>query len=112
MALCARDVSPKVWDKFLDLTFPLKESPTDAAKKSHDKQRDAMDTLWTSDDRVSPWAGTAWGVLQATSTYRQQVAPVRKVSRAERNFESMVFGGFEKEDSKALETLEKAFALV
>jgi phage/plasmid-like protein (TIGR03299 family) len=112
MALCAREVSPKAWDKFLDLTFPLKENPTKNAQLFHDKQRNAMNALWHSDERAAPWSGTAWGVLQASSTYRQHEAAVRKVSRAERNFESMVFGGFEKEDNKTLETLEKALALV
>jgi len=42
-----------------------------------DTKRDSLTTLYRSDPRVSPWAGTAHGVLQAVNTYEHHEGVVR-----------------------------------
>ena len=46
--------------------------------------------LLGADERVAPWAGTAWGVVAATNTYMHHVQNVRRVGRADRNTERMI----------------------
>lgn len=68
-------------------------------------------TLWTDDARVTPWAGTAFGVLQAANTWRHHLQgglakgadPV--VARAERNMDRAVTGEGATLDRKALALL-------
>jgi len=81
------------------------------AKTLAENKQDKLMSMWLSDDRVSPWAGTAFGVLQLTNTYLQQVAPTNKGTiRYERNVLDAASGKIEKSDKLTLEILEKVLA--
>jgi hypothetical protein len=35
-----------------------------------ERKREELTRLWTKDAKVAPWAGTAFGILQCSNTYR------------------------------------------
>jgi phage/plasmid-like protein (TIGR03299 family) len=97
--LCGTKVSNKKWQEFLDAH--LGERPERTGKGSskqgfYDTHRDALLRLWNRDPRVSPWKGTAFGVLQAVNTYAHHEAIIHNRSRAESNAQKMVYGAFDK----------------
>ncbi len=109
--LCEIKVSDPVWAEFLSLeTAPASDSKR--AVTMADAYRDNLSALWNNDPRVSPWKGTAMGVVQAVNTYAHHGGIVRKVSRSERNAERMVSGKVADLDASTLATLDRAFATV
>ena len=50
---------------------PVGESVAPAAVTRWENNADALRTMWTEDERVAPYRGTAWGAVQAFSTHRQ-----------------------------------------
>ena len=68
-------------------------------------QADQLNRLWTDDQRVAPWRGTAYGVLAAANTYAHHIAPVRGATRAKRNAERLVTGKVQDLDSHTLQVL-------
>jgi hypothetical protein len=56
-----------------------------------ESKRDTPDRLWRSDERVFPWRGTAFGVLQAVNTYSHHHQAARG-SRVQRNMLKAVTG--------------------
>ena len=64
-----------------------------------------LDRLWNHDQRVTPWRGTAYGVLAAANTYAHHLAPVRGATRAERNAERLVTGKVHDLDRHTLQVL-------
>ena len=65
---------------------------------------DTLAGLYWSDPRVSPWAGTAHGVLQAVNTYEHHQGVVRG-ERAERNGLKTITGDFGRLDRTTWKTL-------
>jgi len=61
-------------------------------------------TLYASDPRVAPWAGTVHGVLQAVNTYEHHEGVVRG-ERAERNGLKTITGDFGRLDRTTWKTL-------
>lgn len=96
LELLGRPVSPARFDRWLSEYNPVPQP------KSVDKpgraytlavnRRDALQAMWRHDERVAPWAGTAWGVAQLVNTYAHHVAPVRGAGRSERNMERTLTG--------------------
>jgi phage/plasmid-like protein (TIGR03299 family) len=117
-ALCAIDVSDKEWSAFLG----AHESTTFTTDKGEDKTgrsltlaentRDALTQLWNTDVRVSPWRGTAFGVLQAVNTHVHHGATVRGATRPERNMSRAVTGGVDTLDTSTIATLTRVLANV
>lgn len=105
-ALCATEVSPAAWDAFLTELAPLPEKAGRGLTLAENK-RDALNTLWKSDERVAPWTGTAFGVIQAVNTFTHHLSTVRGSSRSERNAERAVTGKVDALDQSTLETLQK-----
>ena len=76
-------------------------------------KRDELATLWTTDGRVSPWTGTAFGVVQAVNTWTAHFSTVKSkdkdasegVTRALRNAENDLLGVTEKSDADTLRIL-------
>jgi phage/plasmid-like protein (TIGR03299 family) len=81
--LCNWTVSQAEWARLLDLNVPV---PADKgrARTIATNKRDALGQLWTSDKRVSPWRGTAFGVLQAFNTFDTHIKTVKGAERFER----------------------------
>ncbi len=101
--LCAVQVSGSQWTSFLDSHVPRVDAETSRLLTGRaltlvDAKRDTLDTLYRSDPRVAPWAGTAHGVLQAINTYEHHAGTVRGGSRAERNGLKTINGDFDRLD--------------
>ena len=61
---------------------------------------------------VTPWKGTAFGVVQAVNTHAHHYATVRGATRPERNMVRAVSGGVDTLDIGTLATLNKVLATV
>jgi hypothetical protein len=57
--------------------------------------------------RVSPWKGTAFGVVQMVNTYDQHLSIVRGAERAERNQLNFITGKVDTLDASVLTTLAR-----
>ena len=100
-------VTDRQWKAFLDAHTGL-TADLDGKAVAHARRRaEELDALWKTDERVAPWAGTAWGVLAATNTHLHHVSTVRGADRVTRNTERMVLGMRQIEASgvKTLKTL-------
>jgi phage/plasmid-like protein (TIGR03299 family) len=68
----------------------------------------ALRTMYETDERVTPWAGTAFGVLQLMNTYEHHGKGIRKGNtRAARNMLRAITGGVDKLDSSTIEMLTR-----
>lgn len=108
-ALCEQTVTNAQWSAFLAATTPIPSTPGRAQTLAVTKQ-DTLRRLWNDDPRVSPWAGTAYGVLQAVNTYTHHEQTVRGAGRAERNMLRAVTGGVDELDRSTLTTLDRVLA--
>lgn len=114
-ALCAIEITDKQWDEFLSVHCLPKngEMPTKGRGLTmYEKHRDELGNLYRNDMRVAPWAGTAFGVVQAVNTHATHVKTVKGMDRAQRNANSMVRGEFEKLDTATMAELNKVLQLV
>jgi phage/plasmid-like protein (TIGR03299 family) len=102
--LCAVDVSDAAWKAFLDAHVPV---PGDEGRKraNAERKRDALTRLYDHDQRVAPWHGTGWGVVQAVNTYTHHEGIVRGAERAERNMLNAVTGRTDDLDQQTIATL-------
>jgi phage/plasmid-like protein (TIGR03299 family) len=105
------DVSGKEFDAWLDATDSLfdekGEKKTGRSLTMVTNRRDEKIRLWTKDEKVAPWAGTAFGILQLDNTYRTWNQTVKNVDggRIERNYSNNAFGITAKADAEALQIL-------
>lgn len=97
------------WRKFVNAQFPL---ATDDGEEKEGRgltialrKRHELNTLWHEDERVAPWKGTAFGVVQAINTHTHHFATVKGGDRVGRNAEGMLFGKFDEVDTSTLATL-------
>ncbi|MFE3452473.1 DUF932 domain-containing protein [Nonomuraea sp. NPDC059194] len=104
--LCETTVSPAQWSRFLDEYAPI-PAEFGRSRTLAEHKRDSLIKLWRYDNRVAPWSGTGWGVLQAVNTYVQHEQIVRGAGRVERNYLRAVTGGVDQLDRETLQTLEK-----
>ncbi len=104
--LCQTTVSGKQWRAFLDAHVPLPENPGRGRSMAEHK-REALTRLYDHDQRVAPWRGTGWGVLQAVNTYAHHEGIVRGAERAERNMLNAVTGRTDDLDQATASTLAR-----
>jgi len=107
--LCQVEVTPSQWKAFLDAHIPRVHTSTGLpligrSQTVADTKPDSLATLYAADPRVSPWAGTAHGVLQAVNTYEHHEGAVRG-ERAERNGLKTITGDFGRLDRTTWKTL-------
>jgi phage/plasmid-like protein (TIGR03299 family) len=109
--LCAVDVSEGQWSKFVEAHTGLDKMTEATSARARTNARnlaDELTKLWHEDIRVTPWRGTAYGVLSAVNTYAHHVQPTRgDAVRFERNALRMVTGKIDELDSSTLATLER-----
>lgn len=103
-ALCETTVTDEQWGRFLDAHRPLPDTRGAAHTRAVNERRD-LRHLWNHDLRVSPWRGTAWGVMQAINTYTHHLGTVRNVSRVERNMTRAAQGDVDTLDQSTATTL-------
>lgn len=103
--LCAQKVSDKDFRTILDNLVPIPEDEGRGNTMATNKQAELI-ALWHGDDRVAPWQGTAFGVVQAFNTWNHHNAKVMKgVPRFIRNMENVVTGRMGAKDNEVLEAL-------
>jgi phage/plasmid-like protein (TIGR03299 family) len=105
--LTATTVTDQQWARFLDAHAAIPPGPTTRARTMAERKRDTLGRLWNHDARVTPWRGTAWGVVQAVNTYTHHEQTVRGATRAERNMLRAVNGTTDTLDRATLTTLQK-----
>ena len=107
-ALCETTVTDRQWAAFLDAHLPI---PTDNVKSNAatiaERKREELGALWLNSPMVSPWKGTAFGVLQAVNTHAHHILTVRGKDRAQRNAEMAISGAVDDLDATTLDTLSK-----
>lgn len=102
--LTAITVSDEEWKKVLDLMNPIPEKEG-RGRTVREHKRDELLRLYTNDDRVAPWAGTAFGVLAAFNTYEHHYAGTKGRSKVQRNRDAALTGSIADKDAEVLKTL-------
>jgi phage/plasmid-like protein (TIGR03299 family) len=115
--LCEWQVSDAQFQAFMAKLVPLPDkSGFDINARDYStrtatiaaNKRDKLNQLYRADGRVSPWEGTAFGVLQMVNTYNTHLATQRNVDhRALRNMENVITGKLASQDNDALALLAK-----
>ncbi|UXE05320.1 hypothetical protein SSEA_SKINNY_152 [Mycobacterium phage Skinny] len=102
------EVTRKEWLKVLDIIEP--PAPADSSKAKITKaenRREALDHYYTVDPMSAPFAGTAFGVVQAVNTYEHHGRSVRGTSRLERVYDRAIRGDIAASDGATLGALAK-----
>ena len=107
--LCAVTVTDSDWRRFLDSLAPIPEQDG-RSKTIAENKRNSLNRLYRHDRRVAPWAGTAYGVVQAVNTYVHHEQTVRGADRAERNMDRAIHGQVDALDRETLATLTAVLA--
>jgi hypothetical protein len=106
------------WSKFLNEIQPLSDKEgqpkTGKSLTIAKNKRTAIQNLYENDNRVAPWSGTAWGVVQCRNTYEQQTlnATLNGAERNQRNQLKTIKGDFSKLDRETLDILTGVLAPV
>jgi phage/plasmid-like protein (TIGR03299 family) len=106
--LLSWQVKPALFSRFLDEMIPEKGKDgmllTGAALTRVEKKRETMAGMWNGDPRVSPWNGTALGILQLSNTWQHHNTGITKATahRVERNMLNAISGKTEDTDMVAL----------
>jgi phage/plasmid-like protein (TIGR03299 family) len=108
-ALASVTVTDRQLGKFLDVWAPVPDAKG-AARTNAENRREQVRGMLAHDARVSPWAGTAFGVHQAVNTWAHHVQNVRGAERAERNQSMAITGGFDKLFAEVDAALAQALA--
>lgn len=102
--LTRETVNERVFRAFVASLTKVPETASTRTKNAAEEKAEALKVLWTRDPRVQPWAGTAFGVAQMLSTYRQHQTG-RETLRIDRNAATMANGDFQKADTATLDLL-------
>lgn len=103
-------VTDREWELFLNSLCPIDPESKRGTTLSIRKQAE-LRNLWFDDPRVQPWAGTAFGVVQATNTWAHHVQVTHQTSRVERNMLRSINGATDKADVSTLARLAKVCQL-
>jgi phage/plasmid-like protein (TIGR03299 family) len=111
--LCETSVSPAQWQAFLKEISPEPAGVTPSRGRTLAiNKREELSQLWTNDVRVSPWKGTAFGVVQAVNTHAHHVQTVKGATRTERNMLRSVKGEWQALDASTVSTLSRVLSTV
>lgn len=107
-------VSAGDFARFLDKQVPLvddKGAPkTGSGLTLATNKRTALEAMYENDNRVAPWAGTAWGIVQLVNTFEHHGGIIRGATRADRNMLRAVNGATEKSDRETFATITELLA--
>lgn len=101
-------VPTNIFSRWLDEMIPEKGKDghllNGAALTRVEKKREGMVGMWNNDPRVSPWNGTALGVLQLNNTWNHHNTAITKATahRVERNMINTISGKTGELDFNAL----------
>lgn len=106
--LSSLTVTDREWDAIVNRLVPIGavgDVPQSAISKMENKQ-EVIRQMYKNDPMVSPWTGTALGVLQAFNTFSHHVAGNDK-TRVERNALSAINGKIQQADAKIIEVINE-----
>jgi phage/plasmid-like protein (TIGR03299 family) len=103
-ALTSQVVTDRQWSDFVT-AYAYGDSTSARGKTMGDRKAGDLHRLYRHDERVAPWAGSAYGVLAAVNTYTHHIGTVKGASRADRNAERAISGGIDKLDVSTLALL-------
>lgn len=106
-ALTAKVVTDAQWAEFVE-KYSAPSSNTERSRNMAVTKMGQLNRLYKYDERVTPWAGTAWGAVMAVNTYNQHVRTVKGMDRSQRNQINALNGTIGKEDQAALALLVSA----
>jgi phage/plasmid-like protein (TIGR03299 family) len=114
-SLLAIPVSERDFELWLDEVTPMpdfKETKSGTGGRGYtmaENKRNELSRLWVKDPKVKPWAGTAFGIVQASNTWNTWSSTVRNADggRIERNYLNAIEGKVGAADRKALDALAK-----
>lgn len=97
--LCAQEFTDRQFARLVeDLTPYDPNAKSTRGQTMAENKRDKLHELWSSDERVVEWRGTAYGAWQAINTYQHHESPFKGGNRAERNMIRVVTGQMDKAD--------------
>lgn len=122
--LLTQKVTPKQFSKFLEVINPVPVEDYARREGSNElivlnkkqitmaeRRRDALTYTYNHDERVAPWKGTAFGVMQAVNTHDHHESRVNKGTvRLERNMHRAATGYYDKLDRDTYNTLQTVLA--
>ena len=106
--LCSVKITEAQFEQMIDKIAPMPkpgEAKTTRALTLAEGKRDELFRLWSKDERVAPWRGTAFGAWQTLNTFGHHSMNVRGMSRPERNMLNAVTGKTEQADTEALDLI-------
>ena len=104
--LTAWKVSDEQFLKHMQHMIPINDEMAKVGITKAENKRAEIINLYNFDNRVAPWKGTAFGVVQAYNTWDQHFKTVKKgVPRVIRNMENLVTGKQGNDDAFVMETL-------
>ncbi len=109
--LLSIEVSDRQWSKFLEAYAPIENNATQRSITMAENKRGELNRMYRHDVRVQPWAGSAYGVVQAVNTFVHHAQKVQRVSRVERNLSRAIEGKVEALDKGTLATLNQVLQL-
>lgn len=109
--LCEIEVTDKMWSDFLQAHVPTEGKDKRGLTLAENK-RGTLTRLWSSDERVEPWKGTAFGVFQAMNTFHTHEATTRGATSQERKWDNVLGDRLAALDNAAMADLNKVLASV
>lgn len=105
--LVSQHVSDSRWREFVNAYTGVEKAKEGRSKTIAQGKADALNTLWRSDERVAPWANSAYGVLAAINTASHHVFGADK-GRTQRNQDRTIDGKWEEQARNTLQLLASA----
>lgn len=106
------EVPRREWLKVLDIIEPPAPAGSTGVKVTKtNNRRDLLDSIYQGEGELGalngPFAGTAFGVVQANNTYQHHGVGVRGTTRLERVYDRAIRGDLAASDQVAVEALAK-----
>lgn len=102
--LTSKVVTDKQWAEFVE-RFSAPSTNTERSRTMALNKMAGLNRMYRYDERVAPWAGTAWGAVMAVNTFNQHERTVKGMAREQRNQINALNGTIGKEDQAALDLL-------
>lgn len=99
-------VSDARWDEFVKSFTQVESAKPGRSQTMRQNKADALNDLWTNDERVAPWKNSAYGVIAAVNTAMHHVFGSDE-KRVERNQERSITGKWDDIDAGTLRVLAR-----
>lgn len=106
--LLAEPVSDERFDRFVEAYAGTAKAKEGRGQTIANTKARELKILWRDSEMVAPWAGTAFGVLQAANTYNHHINHLKDADGDAielKNVERVLNGDNAKNDARALEIL-------